>query len=383
MLTSHTENLRAPDGLRGLTVADTRIGEVRGAEGFYHFRQYSAVDIAATLDFEDAWHLLVIGALPDPTERRVFGARIAEAAALPAVVLDALPSIASAIGEQDGLGGLTAALQLLGAAQGVEPLIDADPEKRLDDVIRLAAGVPSILAALHRLRCGQPIIDPDPSLGVVENYLAMVTGERPSAQHAAALSKYMTAAIEHGFNASTFTARVIASTGADPAACLAGALGALSGPLHGGAPSRALDALDEIGSPDRIDSWVRAKLESGERIMGFGHAVYRTEDPRSRMLKSVAREIAGDRAEFAVAVEERVQRLLAELKPGRELHANVEFYAAIVMEGVGLPRAMFTPTFAASRVIGWTAHILEQALERRIIRPLASYVGPPAPQPLP
>jgi citrate synthase len=188
--------------------------------------------------------------------------------------------------------------------------------------------------------------------------------------------------VDHGFNASTFTARVIASTGADLVACLVGAIGSLSGPLHGGAPSRALDTLDAIGTPDRADTWLRARILAGERIMGFGHPVYRTEDPRSRMLKGIAQSLGGDLVDFAVLVEQRVLTLLAELKPGRELHTNVEFYAGVVMELCGLPREMFTPTFACSRVIGWCANILEQARDTKIIRPSARYIGAPPPQPI-
>ncbi len=193
----------------------------------------------------------------------------------------------------------------------------------------------------------------------------------------------MISTIDHGFNASTFTARVIASTGADVAACLVGAVGALSGPLHGGAPSRALDTLDAIGTPDRIDPWIRERVLAGDRIMGFGHAIYRTEDPRSRMLREVAQQFGGPRVEFAVEVERQVEAILAELKPGRELHTNVEFYAGLVMELCGLPREMFTPTFAAARVVGWSANVVEQAEDPKIIRPVARYVGVEAPVAVP
>jgi citrate synthase len=211
----------------------------------------------------------------------------------------------------------------------------------------------------------------------------MLTGSVPDPVRVRAVEQYLISTIDHGFNASTFTARVIASTGADVAACLVGALGALSGPLHGGAPSRALDTLDAIGTPDRIDPWIRAHVLAGERIMGFGHAVYRTEDPRSRMLRDIARRFGGPRVDFAIEVERRVEAILAELKPGRELHTNVEFYAGVVMDLCGLPRAMFTPTFAAARVVGWSANVLEQAEDRKIIRPAARYVGPHAPVPVP
>jgi citrate synthase len=176
---------------------------------------------------------------------------------------------------------------------------------------------------------------------------------------------------------------VVTSTGADVGAAIVAALGALSGPLHGGAPDRALASLDEIGSPDRIEPWVRARVAAGDRIMGFGHAVYRTEDPRSLLLREVALGLGGELVEFATAVEREVVRVLHELKPERQLYANVEFYAGVVMELCGLPRSMFTPTFAVSRVVGWSANVLEQAEERRIIRPAARYVGPPPPQPVP
>jgi citrate synthase len=176
---------------------------------------------------------------------------------------------------------------------------------------------------------------------------------------------------------------VIASTGADVVACLVGAVGALSGPLHGGAPSRALDTLDAIGARDRIDPWIRERVLAGDRIMGFGHPVYRTEDPRSRMLRDIAEQFGGPLVDLAVEVESRVEAILAELKPGRELHTNVEFYAGVVMELCGLPREMFTPTFAAARVVGWSANILEQAQDSKIIRPAARYIGAPAPQAVP
>ncbi len=238
------------------------------------------------------------------------------------------------------------------------------------------------MTALYRLRSGDDVVPPRRDLGHAANYLWMLTGSEPSAGAVEALERYLIATIDHGFNASTFTARVIASTGADMGAGVVGAIGALSGPLHGGAPSRALDLLDEIGTSERAREIVAAKVTAGERIMGFGHAVYRTEDPRSRLLREVARGIGGPLADLAVAVEQAVVDVLAELKPGRELYANVEFYAGVVMAACGIPRSMFTPTFASSRVIGWSAHLLEQAQDPRIIRPSVRYVGPQPPQPV-
>ncbi|NUU24906.1 MAG: citrate synthase/methylcitrate synthase, partial [Streptomycetaceae bacterium] len=215
------------------------------------------------------------------------------------------------------------------------------------------------------------------------NYLHMATGAEPDADRARAVEAYLVSTIDHGFNASTFTGRVIASTGADLASCVTGALGALTGPLHGGAPSRALDTLDAIGTPDRARAWITDRVLAGERIMGFGHAVYRTEDPRARMLRGIAYRLGGPLVDFAAQVEREVVAVLADLKPGRELHTNVEFWAGVVMELCGLPRGLFTPTFAASRVVGWTTHALEQAADPKIIRPAARYTGEPAPQPVP
>jgi citrate synthase len=208
----------------------------------------------------------------------------------------------------------------------------------------------------------------------VADYLERVTGREPDARSIRALSAYLIATLDHGFNASTFTTRVIASTGADMASCIVGGLGALSGPLHGGAPSRALDALDAVGTPADIEPFIRAELAAGRRLMGFGHAVYRTVDPRSRLMKQVALDFGGPRVALAVEYEETAQRLLAEYKPGRDLHTNVEFYAAVVLEQCGIPREMFTPTFAMSRIVGWSAHVLEQAREEKIIRPSSRYV---------
>jgi citrate synthase len=272
---------------------------------------------------------------------------------------------------------------LLAAARGLRPLWDVDAAQRKADAMLVCAVTPTILAALYRLRSGLEPLEPRTDLGAAAHWLYLVTGELPDSAKVRAIEHYLISTIDHGFNASTFTARVIASTGADVVAAVAGAIGAFSGPLHGGAPDRALASLDEIGTPDRIDEWVRAKVKSGDRIMGFGHAVYRTEDPRSLMLRDIAVEHGGDLVDFATTVERRIVEVLAELKPGRNLYANVEFYAGVVMSLCGLPREMFTPTFAVSRVIGWSANILEQAGTSKIIRPSARYVGEAPPVPVP
>ncbi|MFE8944955.1 citrate synthase/methylcitrate synthase [Streptomyces sp. NPDC007856] len=373
----------APRGLAGVVVTETEIGDVRGREGFYHYRQYSAVELARTRGFEDVWHLLVHGTLPDAERRAAFTAEAAALRRLPEEVASALPGIAAASRVSGPLSGLRTALSLLGSARGLRPVYDIDADRRRADTLAVCAAVPTLLTALYRLGQGLEPVEPREDLPYAANYLYMLTGEEPEPRRTRAVEQYLISTIDHGFNASTFTARVIASTGADVAACLAGAVGALSGPLHGGAPSRALDTLDAIGTPDRIEPWIRERVLAGDRIMGFGHAIYRTEDPRSRMLREIAQSFGGPRVDFAVEVERRVEAILAELKPGRELHTNVEFYAGVVMELCGLPREMFTPTFAAARVVGWSANILEQAADSKIIRPVARYVGPTPPVAVP
>ncbi|MEU0629925.1 citrate synthase/methylcitrate synthase [Streptomyces sp. NPDC005989] len=381
-MTSKTP-LDVPRGLAGVVVTDTALGDVRGREGFYHYRQYSAIELAQVRSFEDVWYLMSEGTLPDAAARTEFAARTAALRRLPAEVRETLPAIARAGAASGPLAGLRTALSLLGASAGFRPVYDIDADRRRADALAVCAAVPTVLTALHRLGRGLEPVEPRDDLPHAANYLYMLTGSEPDPARARAVEQYLISTIDHGFNASTFTGRVVASTGADMAACLVAAVGALSGPLHGGAPSRALDTLDAIGTPDRIDGWIRERVLAGERIMGFGHPVYRTEDPRSRMLRGIAQGFGGPLVDFAVEVERQVEAILAELKPGRELHTNVEFYAGVVMELCGLPREMFTPTFCAARVVGWSANILEQAEDSKIIRPAARYAGTPPPQPVP
>lgn len=381
--TTGTARFDVPRGLAGVVVTETALGDVRGREGFYHYRQYSAIELAESRSFEDVWYLMFHGDLPSRAAAADFAARNAALRHLPLEVREVLPAIARAGALSGPLAGLRTALSLLGASQGFRPVYDIGAERRRDDALAACAAVPTVLTALYRLGQGLEPVEPREDLPFAANYLYMLTGAEPGAAQVRAIEQYLISTIDHGFNASTFTARVVASTGADVAACLVAAIGALSGPLHGGAPSRALDTLDAIGTPDRIDGWIRDQVLAGARIMGFGHPVYRTEDPRSRMLRSIAQSFGGPLVDFAVEVEGRVEAILAELKPGRELHTNVEFYAGVVMELCGLPREMFTPTFCAARVVGWSANILEQAEDSKIIRPAARYAGTPPPQPVP
>jgi citrate synthase len=372
----------APRGLEGVAVAETAVGDVRGEEGFFHYRGYDATELARTCSFEQVWHLLVLGELPTDEQLREFRARTVEYRALPPGVDSLLAPIAR-LGSYTPLSALRTAISLTAAALGTEPTLDIPAEQVREEALRMAALVPVLLMDLHRHHQGLPPVDPDPDLGYAAAYLQMLTGERPDPVKARAVERYLILTMDHGFNSSTFTSRVITSTGSDIGSALTGAIGALAGPLHGGAPSRALAMLDAIGSPEKAEEYLRREITAGQRLMGFGHRVYKTDDPRSTLLREVAREVGGPQVEFAQHVEATALRVLNELKPGRRLYTNVEFYAGVVMNSAGIPRDMFTPTFACSRTVGWTAAIAEQAANNRLIRPSALYVGPAAPRPLP
>lgn len=370
----------AAAGLEGVVVAETAIGDVRGAEGFFHYRQHSAVELAERRTFEDVWYLMVHGELPDATTSAAFERHVGSLRRLPPLTEQELARLAP---HGTPLEVLRSIVSVLGAELEWAPSMDVTAEELTSQALRLASLVPTVVAAAHRVRTGRSPVEPRDDLGHAANLLWMINGVEPSPAQVRAIEQYLILTIDHGFNASTFTARVITSTGADLASAIVGAVGALSGPLHGGAPSRALEMLDQVQGPDDAERWVRRLVADGGRVMGFGHRVYSTDDPRSVLLRRVAQDLGGERVAAALDVESAVVRTLAELKPGRELYTNVEFYAGVVMEACGVPRELFTPTFAASRTVGWSAHVLEQAAANRLIRPSAAYVGPPAPQPVP
>ena len=372
-----------PKGLEGVIVADTTVGDVRGLEGFYHYRQYNAVELAQTRPLEDVWYLMFNGRLPATlAEREAFAADIRSRRAIPDAVAEVLPAIARAPETFVPLDALRTAISQYAATLGFRPSLDVDAATLRENAMSTCAVTPTLICALWRVRQGLEPVAPHPELGYAANYLYMMQGQVPVPEHAAAVEKYLISTIDHGFNASTFTARVITSTGADLGAAVVGAIGALSGPLHGGAPSRALQMLDEIGTAENAEPWLRAAVERGDRLMGFGHRVYKTDDPRSLMLRAVADSLGGEKMDLARHIEATAVKVLEELKPGRRLYTNVEFYAGIVMDSCGIPRELFTPTFASSRMIGWCTHILEQAADNRLIRPSAQYVGPPPPEPV-
>ena len=246
----------------------------------------------------------------------------------------------------------------------------------IEQAIAVTARFPLFLAAFQRLRNGQEPLESQAELDYAGNYLYLLTGQTPKEEHVKGLNAYLVLLADHGMNASTFTARVVASTESDIVSSVGAALGALKGPLHGGAPSKVLDMLHEIGTVDNAEPWIRDAITHGGRLMGFGHRVYKTEDPRAEELRGMARVADPQGFVLSSRVEELAIALLDELKPGRRLYTNVEFYSAALLSSVGLSGDLFTPTFAVSRVAGWTAHILEQVQNNRLIRPEADYTGP-------
>jgi citrate synthase len=356
-----------------VVAAETRLSHVDGQKGELIIGGFPLEEFAGEATFEETVYLLWHGDLPSPAALTAFRQQLAGVRTLPVAVVDLLAAAA-----QQRLPAMTA----LRMAAGALDLDSQAEEAGLDQAARLLARLPTIVATYWRLRNGQQPVAPDPSLNHAANYLYMLTGERPSDAQVRGMETYLNTVVDHGLNASTFAARVIIATGTDLTSALVGALGALKGPLHGGAPGPALDMVFAIGKTERAESTMRAMLERGERLMGFGHRIYKVRDPRAEMLSKAAEKMfragGGDLALYtlAKAVEETAVKLLAEYKPGRNLQTNVEFYTALLLHGLGLETDLFTPTFAISRAGGWLAHCFEQQATGRLIRPQSRYVGP-------
>lgn len=358
-----------PEGLEGVVAASTALSHVYGEEGRLVYRGYDIHELAGNASFEEVAYLLWEGHLPTQSELDGLQERLGANRDLPEAVITCLRSLPSDAAPMDAL---RTGVSALGAAD--KENFDETPD--LDEAIALAARFPAILAAFFRLREGNEPVAPRPDLNTSQNYLYQLFGDEPEERHWRPLETYLILLADHGMNASTFTSRVIASTGSDLCSAVTGAVGALKGPLHGGAPSKVLDMLNEIGSAENVDSWLTKALDNNERLMGFGHRVYKAEDPRAEVLRGLA-ETASDPDFFALSktTEERALAMLEERKPGRRLYTNVEFYSAAVLAAVGLPGDMFTPTFAVSRAVGWSAHVLEQTSNNRLIRPQSEFVG--------
>ena len=360
-------------GLEGVIGAQTAISHVDGANGRLVYQGYVIADLAEDMSFEEVAFLLWEGHLPDRAELDVLTAELAthreltEAARL---ALDALPA------DTDPMDVLRSVVSV----QGVEHRL-ARPTRPL--AIHATASFPTILARFYRRHRGVPAVEPRRDLGHAANYLYMMTGQEASPEIVRALNTYLVLLADHGMNASTFTARVIASTESDLTSALVGAIGALKGPAHGGAPSAVLEQNDLIGAAPDAEAYMRDMRKRKEKFMGFGHRVYRVYDPRAKILKAMCERMNPKFYALASRVEEIALSILHEEHPERPQSTNVEFYSAGVLEAIGLPREYFTPTFACARVAGWSAHVLEQAAHNRIIRPQSEYIGPEPRKPVP
>lgn len=355
-----TTQTATSSGLEGVVVADTRLSEVDGERGRLVVAGHDVERLAGATSFEALTALLWPDAGQDPRAALAAGRVRA---------FERLGRLGDALARPDGMDALRAAAAHLGER--------ADDERPA----HLAGALAVFAAAWARARAGAPPVAPDPELGHAADYLRMLTGAPPSPARAAGLEAYLVTVADHGMNASTFAARVVTSTGSDPVSAVVAAIGALKGPLHGGAPGPVLDMLDAIGEPERAAAWIDAELAAGRRIMGMGHRIYRVRDPRAAVLeRAIARleeqGIRAGRLALARAVERAAEGALRAKYPGRPLAANVEFYTAVLLDTLGIPRAAFAPTFAVGRVAGWCAHVLEQRAVGRLIRPASRYVGP-------
>jgi len=344
-------------GLEGVVAFATEIAEPDKAGGSLRYRGVDIEDLVGRVPFEKVWGLLVDGsydpgmppAVPYPLAMRTGDTRV----------------------------DVQSALAQLAPSWGFGQLLDISDEEARDNLARASVMALSFVAQSARGdgRLPVPEADVDRATSIPERFLIRWRGEADP-RHVKAIDAYWISAAEHGMNASTFTARVVASTGADVAAALSAAVGALSGPLHGGAPSRVLQMLDDVERTGDAERYVKDVLDRGQRLMGFGHRVYRAEDPRARVLRRTAREIGAPRLDVAEALEEAALAELQARRPDRVLATNVEFWSAVVLDFADVPPDLFTPMFTCARVAGWSAHILEQKREARLIRPTAQYVGP-------
>ena len=348
-------------GLEGIVAGETALSKVDGERGRLLYRGYRIGDLVERGTYGAVANLLWSGDW-EPDHRLATGP-------IPAAVMTALRALPTSAKPMDAL---RTAVSVWGATQ----TFNWPPT--VEQARALTSFSPSALAAFARVRQDLEPVEPDTSLDLVSGFLYQLTGERPDQGTARALDAYFIVGAEHSFNASTFTARVITSSRSDIASAIVGAIGTMKGPLHGGAPSEVVDQLSKVGSVEHAEEWIREALDRGERLMGFGHRVYRAYDPRAAALRKVAEsmEHKPEWLHLAIEVEDVALRILAERHPERAIKTNVEYYAAPVLQGVGLTPDLFPATFSLARHAGWTAHVLEQAATNRLIRPSVNYIGP-------
>lgn len=360
----------AGSGLEGVVVAETRLSRVDGERGALIYAGYPIEDLAEHATFEEVCHLLWHGELPDRDAVGRLRDQLTDGYSLPEPVVDL---IRKAPAEAHAMAVLRTAVSALGLHD--PDAEDMSRDANLRKAVRLTAALPAITAATARVRAGREPVPPRPDLSVAGNLLYMMTGEEPGDHETRTMDVALTLHADHGFNASTFSARVTIATLADLHSAVTAAIGTLKGPLHGGANERVMRMLEAIGTPENAEPWVRAALERNEKIMGFGHRVYRALDPRAPILRRLGEDL-GSSTWFQVS--DRVREVMREEmdRRGKKVYANVDFYSASVYEKLGVPTELFTNIFACARVAGWTAHILEQLEDNRLIRPKARYVGP-------
>jgi citrate synthase len=361
-------------GLEGVVAAETAVSEVDGANGRLIYRGgYLIEDLVPVVSYEEVAYLLWNGELPNEKELDAMRQRMAKARELNKAARGALAAMDPATDPMD-------VLRTVVSAQGAAKTLT---KPTLDEAVALTAVFPTIVGAAHRRRLGEEVVAPRSDLGHAANLLWMMTGEEPAAEKVHWVDAYLVLLADHGLNASTFAARVVASTGSDLASCVVGAIAALKGPAHGGATLAARNMLDKIGSADNAESWLAEAHARHERFSGFGHRVYRTYDPRAKILREMAKTAAPELHKTAAKTEEVALRILHEAHPDRPNATNVDFWASVVLTGAGIPKELFTTIFATSRVAGWTAHVLESLSDLRLIRPASRWVGPqPGKKPL-
>ncbi|MFC7076423.1 citrate synthase/methylcitrate synthase [Haloarcula halophila] len=357
-------------GLESITVAETELSDVDGEAGEIVVRGYPIEELAANATYEESVALLLDGDLPTADRLATIQPTLVDYRAIDDAVRALLDAAAGV-----GVAPMDALRMGVAAAS-----LGTDADDSREAAKRVVAVVPTIVAAYWRYRQDESPVAPDPELSHAANYLYMLTGERPSDDAVRGIETYLTTVIDHGLNASTFTARTVVSTESDLVSAATAAVGALKGPLHGGAPGPVLDMLQSVHDSGDPEGYVRDRLDAGERLMGFGHRVYRVRDPRAAVLSAAARQFYAGTDDDGFydtveAFESVALDALADHKPDHRLATNVEFYTAALLHGVGIPRDLFTATFAIGRAGGWMAHCLEQLADNRLIRPVSTYVG--------
>ena len=363
------QSTAATAGLRGIVAAQSTIGDVNGEEGILIYQGYNIHDLAENSTFEEIVYLIWNGNLPNKSELEDFKSQFQESYEAPAEIIEMLKTFPKDASPMDVLRTAVSALDFYDRdGHGT------DRENAMKAAIKLTAQMPTIVAAWERIRTGNDVVSPDKSLSIAENFLYMLRGEKSEADEARMFDICLILHADHELNASTFTTRVVSGTLADVYGAVTAGIAALAGPLHGGANTKVMESLLEIGSVDNVESWLDEKLENKEKIMGIGHAVYKTEDPRATWLRKFSKQIGEKKGETKwYEMSEKIEKLMHEKKG---MYPNVDFYSASTYYLMEIPLDLYTPIFAISRISGWTGHILEQYANNKLIRPRAEYVGP-------